>query len=147
MDPKWVEVFLWIPENPTQAQSDILLLPTIPYCLSPVALLLSTVPFSSYVEQLTFLIADTESLGAQNNGTWFHSWDQQPKSFLNILLASKSLRLSIFSCYSYVQGSSGSRSLKSWDWARAADTICPRGLCFLSVQIRMGRDQEVLLHL
>lgn len=30
VDPKWVEVLLWNPENPTQAQSDILHLPTIP---------------------------------------------------------------------------------------------------------------------
>lgn len=65
--------------------------------------------------------------------TWFHLWDQQPKIFVNILLALKSLGLSTFSCYSYVQGTSCSISLKCWDWARVPDIICPLGLCFSSV--------------
>lgn len=69
------------------------------------------------------------------------------KKFSTCLLASEPLRPSLFSCYSYVQGTSGSGSLKCWDWARAADIICPMGLGFLSVQMRMGWDQEALLHL
>lgn len=113
--------------------------------LSLVASLLSTIPFSSYAEQLTFLIFATESVLRIQN--LIPLLGPPTKKFSTCLLASEPLRPSLFSCYSYVQGTSGSGSLKCWDWARAADIICPMGLGFLSVQMRMGWDQEALLHL